>query len=118
MAITSTVDFWKLALNTEREVKEYVNDELKKMKGFAIKISPTLTWKYLNSWDIEVPKKEWSKIVWYLVNDDPKAWIIEHWVKWRKYKYHEWPPTNDSTIIFEWVWNKTAERTANKFRPK
>jgi hypothetical protein len=86
------------------------------MKSFAIDISPTKTHTFIKKHKIIPPKLEEWKLVWYLENDC-EYWIyLEYWVKWREYKYHKWPPTNDSTVFFEWVWNQTYKRTAEEFR--
>jgi len=116
MAVISNINFNNYIWKLDFEVKKEMSNMLKEMKAYAENISPTDTWDFNSNHMIEEPEKVWNKIMGSLYNNTPYSVPLDYWVKWRVYKYHKWPPTNDSTVIHVGVWNRTYTRTKKEFQ--
>ena len=116
MAVIWRVDFVDEIKLTDKQIQSRINAELLKIQDYAEEISPTKSWEFQDNHDVVKAEIIWNHITGALVNDTPYALILEYGVKGRRYKYHKWPPTNDSTVFYTGVWNRTYTRVANKFK--
>ena len=116
MAVIVNVNFDTIIQKTDREIQSWINEMLWKMKSKAKEFSPTKEWDFKEWHEIIDAEIIWNKITGALVNMSPYSLILEYWVKGRVYKYHKWPPSDDSTVFYTWVWNRTYTRVWEEFK--
>jgi len=86
------------------------------LKQTAEKLSPTDTHTFIKKHKIEsIEYRDW-KLIGTLSNDVDYAKTLEEWYKWqtKPFKYHKWPPTDDSTVFYKWIWSNTYWKTVKE----
>jgi len=112
-----TRDLWVIKAHYAWIAKTAIDETLKLAKQYAEEMSPTDTWEFAASHKINPAQRKWDTIEWSLENNAKHARILETGVRGRIYKYHKWPPRDDSTVFFVWVGNRTYQRSIDKVRP-
>lgn len=104
----------KILTKAEKWVIIGMKKSLDFRKEYAEDLSPTDTWKYIRSHQIQEPKKQWRFIVGANVNDADDAFWVEYGFRRTPVNRHKWPPRSPATRIFTWVWANVYTRTAKE----
>ena len=79
-------------------------------------LSPTDTYEYI-LWNKIIPViKKWNIIETWVINSSFHAYWVEYWfADWKDMalKWHKWPPRDDSTVIYRWVWASPYRRSVD-----
>lgn len=99
-----------LEKNINLRIKAWINEALQVLKEDIDDKTPTKSKELIEGNEIENAKQNGSIISWKVINEVPHWKYVEYWVRWWNYNYHKWPPTNDSTIFYTWVWARMFSR--------